>query len=231
MRVSTFARAYLGELAGMVIRWNQSRRPESSRPHRLARWAKVVGGILEVCGYPEFLQNQDEAESEFNTILEQLAALAEATVQSCSQAFSQNGNTKPEGLKAAGWEPAFRKAGILDEEFERSKGARPRATRIGAFLSQNVGRAVPIDVNGQSGTATLRVRSERSNSKVYFFQFTKDADLSQLPEVAEVPITHGDEVSREGSDSHSETQIDGPKVAVAEPTVHRPMTGNDEEWN
>lgn len=68
----------LGELVGMVDRWNQAGRPPGRRPHRCTRWASVIGGILEVNGLTGFLANLDEAASTFNTALDELAALAEA---------------------------------------------------------------------------------------------------------------------------------------------------------
>jgi hypothetical protein len=68
----------LGELMGMVVRWNQLGRLPGPRKHRCSYWAEVVGGILQVAGLPEFLANLDEAAAAFNQALDQLAALAEA---------------------------------------------------------------------------------------------------------------------------------------------------------
>ena len=68
----------LGELMGMVVGWNQQGRPPGPRKHRCTYWAEVVGGILQVAGLPEFLENLDEAAAAFNQALDQLAALAEA---------------------------------------------------------------------------------------------------------------------------------------------------------
>jgi hypothetical protein len=70
----------LGELAGMVVKWNQAGRPRGVRSHRSLEWAAVVGGILAAAGLPEFLENADEAASAFNVQLDDLAALAEAVV-------------------------------------------------------------------------------------------------------------------------------------------------------
>jgi hypothetical protein len=70
----------LGELAGMVVRWNQQGRPPGSRGHRCGYWAQVVGGILETAGLPEFLENAGEAAVAFDSALDALAALAEAAV-------------------------------------------------------------------------------------------------------------------------------------------------------
>jgi len=76
----------LGELAGMVIRWNQAGRPTGNHRHRCRQWAGVLGGILEANGLPEFLTNLDEAAGEFNTELDEMAALAEAAIDVSTQA-------------------------------------------------------------------------------------------------------------------------------------------------
>jgi hypothetical protein len=76
----------LGELAGMVTRWNQMGRPEGDQNHRLTEWARTIGGVMCVNGFPEFLTNLDTAAAEFNTALDMLAALAEAAVSSKSKA-------------------------------------------------------------------------------------------------------------------------------------------------
>jgi hypothetical protein len=70
----------LGELVGMVVRWTQQGRPEGHQDHRLTEWSRINGGVLNVNGFPEFLTNQDDAASQFNTGLDELAALAEAAV-------------------------------------------------------------------------------------------------------------------------------------------------------
>jgi hypothetical protein len=70
----------LGELAGMVIRWNQQGRPSGRRSHRLLRWAHMIGGMLQVAGLPEFLDNARETAATFNTATDELAAIAEAVV-------------------------------------------------------------------------------------------------------------------------------------------------------
>jgi hypothetical protein len=70
----------LGELAGMVINWTQLGRPPGSQGHRCDRWARLVGGILEAAGYPEFLANYGEAAAAFSSEMDELAALAEKAV-------------------------------------------------------------------------------------------------------------------------------------------------------
>jgi len=75
----------LGELAGMVVCWNQCGRPLGRQQHRLSHWAAVIGGILDANGLPGFLTNLNEAAEEFNTGLDELTALAEAAIHMNSQ--------------------------------------------------------------------------------------------------------------------------------------------------
>lgn len=70
----------LAELAGFVVRWTQAGRPDGGRSHRCHRWAKIIGGILEVNGFPDFLANYEEASGTFNAELEDLSVLIEAVL-------------------------------------------------------------------------------------------------------------------------------------------------------
>jgi hypothetical protein len=87
-----FATAYraqiLAELFGLVERWKSLGRPLGTRRHRCEYWAQVIGGILEACGYPEFLGNAAEAAAEFNTELAELTALAEFVMRTGDKAAS-----------------------------------------------------------------------------------------------------------------------------------------------
>jgi hypothetical protein len=67
----------LAELFGFVARWNQAGRPRGDQTHRLHEWASLLGGIMNVNGFPEFLANYEEASQAFNCELEELSTLAE----------------------------------------------------------------------------------------------------------------------------------------------------------
>jgi hypothetical protein len=81
----TYARAHrpeiLGELAGMVLHWVQRGRPSGRRPHRLHQWAAIIGGILASAGLPEFLADAAETAVTFDSMQDELAALAEAAIR------------------------------------------------------------------------------------------------------------------------------------------------------
>jgi len=70
----------LAELAGFVVRWTQAGRPDGTRSHRCAPWAKLIGGILLANGYPNFLGNYKEASGAFNMELEDLTLLVESVL-------------------------------------------------------------------------------------------------------------------------------------------------------
>ena len=53
----------LGELIGMVERWKAVGMPKANAHSRFNKrgWAAIIGGILNVCGEPDFLDNAEEA--------------------------------------------------------------------------------------------------------------------------------------------------------------------------
>jgi hypothetical protein len=78
----------LGELIGMVERWKSAGCPQARVATRFNKkaWGAIVGGILEVCGEPDFLANADEAAAqlddcrrEFGELLSILADHAQGT--------------------------------------------------------------------------------------------------------------------------------------------------------
>lgn len=53
----------LGELMGMVERWKAAGMPRSTVRTRFNKrgWGQIIGGVLDVCGEPDFLANAEEA--------------------------------------------------------------------------------------------------------------------------------------------------------------------------
>jgi hypothetical protein len=78
------------------------------------------------------------------------------------------------GKPAAEWGRYFRQAGVLADKLENTKSARAKNTVLGNFLAQNVGREVPIEVRGRTGTARLCCKHGRANQKRYYLQVTWD---------------------------------------------------------
>ena len=86
---------------------------------------------------------------------------------------SDSDNIAP-GLPAAEFEDIFRKAGVLVPALDAAKSAKAKATRIGKFLSLNVGREVPIEVDGRTGKAKLCLTIGRAKKKLYHFEIRWD---------------------------------------------------------
>jgi hypothetical protein len=172
----------LAELAGMVIHWNQQSRPPGRRPHRCDAWARTIGGILMSAGLPEFLENAGATAAAFNSELDELAAVAEAALAGGgageAQGHDEDVSDMPgrENVKLAAreWGRYFREANVRVGELDSCRSSRARAIRIGQFLTPNVGREVPVEVNGRAGRAVLRVEEGRAKVKRYFFEVTWD---------------------------------------------------------
>jgi hypothetical protein len=220
----------LGELFGMVEHWKSLGRPLGSRPHRCEYWAQMIGGILEACGFPEFLDNAAEAAAEFNTELGDLAAVAEWAVKAKDPAAMRWANEHAKngqalGLRAAEWLTIFRSAKVESERLEAAKSARSRDTIIGNFLARMIGRKVPIEVSGQTAQATLKSLTGRAKAKLYFFDVALDdpeegAEAKVAPEGEKTKAEH----PRKTAEKPSANPID------RSPAKGMPPQGNDEEW-
>ena len=171
----------LGELAGMVIHWTQAGRPRGQRGHRFRHWAEIIGGILEANHLPEFLGNLDDAAVEFNAALAELAALAEEAnrhgngyvvlLSAVPSPFPANQiESSVVGHPAGEWESVFRAAGVLDQELVSTANSRAKSTRIGAYLSQHVGREVRVENGDLAMIARLRAAHGRGRQKRYYFE-------------------------------------------------------------
>jgi hypothetical protein len=64
------------ELRGMVTAWVAAGKPlDETARHPFQEWARIIGGILMVAGFPDFLKNQIERRTEENPIRRGLAVL------------------------------------------------------------------------------------------------------------------------------------------------------------
>jgi len=149
-----------------------------------------------------------------------------------------NGNTKKiePGLPAREFEKIFREAKVLADGLDVAKSAASKATRMGKFLTPNIGREVTISVNGRAGKAKLCMSLGRAKQKLYYFEVrwdepnAEDADTTGPP--AHVELDDGLNTSR-GTDVAVAGNV--PVVASnAEPALD-PLTGgggdgNEEQW-
>jgi hypothetical protein len=183
--------AIVGELSGMITRWNQQGRPPGNRSHRLHAWAHIIGGILETAGLSGFLENAETAAASFNPAMDDLAALAEATIHAdklIGIAGELSGGITKKRL-AREWETLFKKADVSQVELSACKSSQGRAIKIGRFFSPLINREVTITCDGRAARATLRVEQCRAREKLYYFEIefedsTVPADSDKTTKVA-----------------------------------------------
>lgn len=78
------------------------------------------------------------------------------------------------GIPAADWLQHFKAADVEQEALKEAKSQQAKATKAGNFLSRLVDREVPIEVDGRTGKATLRMEKGRANKKHYWFDVCWD---------------------------------------------------------
>jgi hypothetical protein len=169
----------LGELAAMVLRWNQLGRPGArdvwpagrhAPRHRCERWAEVVGGILATNGFTDFLGNVEEARAAMDEGLQALATLAEHVGGGGLPGFVNPPPNDPErGKLPREWTTVFTAARVCQDKLA-DKNARGRDTWVGTFLSGKTDRSVSVTVGQQSGTAVLRRNPVRNDQRRYYFE-------------------------------------------------------------
>ena len=173
----------LGELAGMVIRWLQRGKPAGRQRHRCDHWAATIGGILDACGLGGwFLANSEEAESEMDEGLQDLAALAEyAAADGHGLAFRTGEAGERAGRTAKDWVAAFAATQVLRDQLTYGTD-RSKATLVGKFLAARLDRAVPIESADGPCTATLRCPGTgRSRQKTYYFEIVGEPAGGDMP--------------------------------------------------
>jgi hypothetical protein len=239
----------LAELFGFVELWKSRGRPLSKRRHRCEYWAQLIGGILEACGFPEFLCNAAEAAAEFNSELVDLAALAETIVRTRNMAacawqqdIQQEEGTSwhetqpPIGLAAAEWLNVFRGAKVETERLDSANSARSRATIIGNFLARMVDRQVSIEVEGRTGRARLRSATGRSRAKLYYFEVAFDDQIQLDDRSLTEPRPAPGRKTKTTSARRSGTESKSPEPEFRESPIDRSPArglvgnGNDEAW-
>lgn len=117
----------LGELLGMVERWKAAKMPHSDKESRFNKrgWAQIIGGILQACDDPDFMENADEAAEEFDSTR---AAVAEF-IEILANVRAADGWSSKQLVWAADQHE------LLKEELG-SGSDRSRSTRMGKLLSR-----------------------------------------------------------------------------------------------
>lgn len=80
------------------------------------------------------------------------------------------------GLPPADWLEFFRSAKVEVDRLDAAKSRQGQITVAANFLARMVDREVRIEVDGRTGTATLRVAPGRSRRKGYYFDIVFDEE-------------------------------------------------------
>lgn len=172
----------LAELFGMVVRWNQQGRPRAVPQHTCREWCRLIGGIMQANGLPEFLANAEDATSEFDSSTDGLAAIAEYVIRQGDEAYfhaaSQVGETMQSstnvtldtGKPAKEWISVLNASNVLEGDLQLSRSDQSKSVVVGNYLKANLDRKVPMAVGGRRGKAVLRKRDGSSNRTLYYFE-------------------------------------------------------------
>jgi hypothetical protein len=165
-------KAILGELYGMVARWNDAGRPQVKAKHRLRHWSSLLGGVLQVAGFSEFLSNMEEATRQIDRQMQDLEALANIALKRPGY-WSDEANNASVGRPAGEWGVPFKEAGAQQKELNDADGDHQRKILIGRFFSATASRSVPVADRERTGKATLCSRT-KSRTKYHWFQVVWD---------------------------------------------------------
>jgi hypothetical protein len=143
----------LGELIGMVERWKESGKRMAKVKSRFNKrgWGTIVGGILEACGEPDFLDNAAEAASLLDDTSREFTELVGILVK------------QPEGAwTAAELVDLCSREGLLTTELGGGS-QRSMATKMGTIAGRFVAERFPI----KDGSFAEFNRSESRKGNVY----------------------------------------------------------------
>ncbi|MDG3005903.1 hypothetical protein [Paludisphaera mucosa] len=225
----------LAELAGMVLRWAQQGRRPGDHKHRCRRWAATIGGILDAGGLGEFfLANAAEAGAAMDEGMQDLATLAEHAVGknlADTHGLAER-DPAPRGRTPGEWVVLFAETQVLKDRLAVGT-VRGRATVVGIFLSDKVGRTVTIETADGTREATLRRRDESGNTKFYYFSiaFQKSAVPGSASSAASAAASHGAAVpAPAAAGGAAPTAASPPPADAASIGEPAPPTTEDLEW-
>lgn len=159
----------LGELIGMVEYWKSLGMPPANVQSRFNKrgWAKIVGGILEACGEPDFLANADEVASTLDEGHLEFSELVEALAQ------------HPQGIWTSSELVEFcRNRKLLT--FGLGEGTpRSQSTKFGTLASRFQSESFILD---DVRTATFHKTTGRKGSLYQVLVHEKVPDLGQIAE-------------------------------------------------
>lgn len=164
------------ELLGIVERWNAERPPlDMNVNHTFKPWAQMIGGMLLVSGFKDFLANEAERRVETDPIREALAFL---------------GFKRPnEWLRPGDWALAADQFGVAKELIPPAfrEGDERRATALGKALKARVGETFVFRTDDEVVTMALRQSRHRLSPG------TEGKVAYQFEVTGKSPVAGGDE--------------------------------------
>jgi hypothetical protein len=143
----------LGELIGMVERWKAVGTPKANVESRFNKrgWGTIVGGIIEVCGEPDFMANAEEAAMSLDETGREFTELIGVLVE------------HPQGLwTAAELVELCNKNGLLTADLGDGS-PRSLATKMGTLAGRFVSERFPL----ADGRQAVFQRSANRKGNVY----------------------------------------------------------------
>jgi hypothetical protein len=167
----------LGEMMGLIIAWAAAGEQRANIGHRFPSWANLIGGILNFAGLSGFLTNtlSSPLDEQADQIRQLVMGLMRAPRDSVEGRFWVRADTPGlqtvgRGATATDWVTWLSQLQIL----QPSANSPPRGnlTQAGQFLSRQVNEVVEFDLDGEELSAVLRSASQRSRTRVYWFEVT-----------------------------------------------------------
>lgn len=163
----------LGELAAMVLRWLDAGRPHGELNTRFERVMEVVGGILNVNGFPGFAANAETAADEMDEDQQRMLELAEEIVAGKHGAESvvmPSKDASRAGRIAGDWVSAFERLGLIDVRLQHEATAKGKSSRVGKLFSGFIDRPLRVECGGRMYGATIRRRLGSGNKCFWYVE-------------------------------------------------------------
>ena len=177
----------LGELASMVMRWVDEGRPDGDLHTRFDKVSQIVGGILDVNGFPGFASNAETAAMAADEGLQRMAELGEILVRERKPGMvvMAGGDIAKAGVLAKDWVGEFVRYHLIDSKPDAT--ATSKAIAVGKVLSAYLDRTLTVDAAGQRWAVTMRKSPRSSGGKKYYF-----AEIEQVAERCDAPAGAND---------------------------------------
>jgi hypothetical protein len=171
----------------MAMRWVDAGRPDGDLNTRFDKVSQVVGGILDVNGFPGFASNAETAAMEADEGLQRMAELGEILVreQKPGMVVKAGGDLGNAGVLAKDWVGEFVRHHLIDPKPDAT--TKSKAIAVGKVLSAYLDRTLMVDAAGQSWAVTMRKRPGSSGGKTYYF-----AEIEQVAERGDAPAGAND---------------------------------------